>query len=417
MHDLLLLCTGIPRPAAYGASARLWRVLRHLGGRYRVHLGCFGDEAVDRRAEGLVRQFCQSSYIARPAPVPTRPGTFAWLTGSAQIPEARHDGLQSWVERVWTERRPSRALALGASLAHYIAMKPEVPARRIIDHVDLSGGPEIARWGEACRSMPPLRRWLLAREARARLGMAGQGAVSWHAHVVASASVGECLRDLVPEAAGSIHHVPDGIDTAWFSPDDHPAAPLARGGPILAFAGDPEHPASIEAIAWFAKVVLPQVRTIHHDAQFLVPRGSSVDALSHLTHVPGVVLTGPAADLRALLAHSSAVVAPQRADARMELLQAMAMAKPAVATTAAAGELVSAAGRELWFADGVDAFAHSIDLALDPRIGPAIGRAARVRVQADLAWEAVMERFDRLLEGQTIPSRPVVWPITSGSGR
>lgn len=417
MHDLLLLCARIPRPAAYGEAARLWRVLRHLGGRYRVHLGCFGDEAVDRRTEGLVRQFCHSSYIARPVPVPPRPGAFAWLTGSTRIPVAQHDGLQAWVERVWTERRPSRALALGAPLAHYIAMNPEVPARRMIDHVDLGNGPEAARWGEADRPMPPLRRWLLAREARARLGTAAPGAASWHAHVVASASIGECLRDLVPEAAGFIHHVPDGIDTAWFSPHQHLAAPIARGGPILAFAGDPVHPASVEAIAWFAKAVLPRVRTTHHDARFVVPHGRSVGALSHLDQSPGVVLTGPATDLRALLAHSRAVVAPQRADARMHLLKAMAMARPAVATAAAAGELASAAGRELWFAEGVDAFTHSIDLALDPRIGPAIGCAARVRVQADLAWEAVMERFDRLLEGQTIPSQPVVWPITSGSGR
>jgi glycosyltransferase involved in cell wall biosynthesis len=44
MQDLLLLTPGLPHPAHPGASMRAWRMLRHLSGSYRVHLGCFTDD-------------------------------------------------------------------------------------------------------------------------------------------------------------------------------------------------------------------------------------------------------------------------------------------------------------------------------------------------------------------------------------
>src|SRR5688500_12956227 len=64
MQDLLLLTPALPHSAQPGTSMRAWRMLRHLSGSYRVHLGCFTDESADRRHEGFVRQFCHSVFFA-----------------------------------------------------------------------------------------------------------------------------------------------------------------------------------------------------------------------------------------------------------------------------------------------------------------------------------------------------------------
>lgn len=416
MLDLLLLCPEVPRPAASGHEARLWRVLRHVAGRYRVHLGCFADEALDRRTEGLLRQFCHSSYFARPRPAVSRPGRLALLAGRWEPPAARHAGLQAWVERIWAERRPARALAMGASLGHYALIRPDIPARRIVDHHELVHGEDAARWLLPPGMLPPIRRWLLALEARALVLPGGAGAPAWHAHLIASSAVAERLRDAVPDQGHRIHHFPDGIDGNWFSPDQRLDDPLPRGGPTLLFAGGVRTRKAVEAAAWFAREVLPRLRAARPETRLVIPGEEAVAGLSALVTVPGVVFTGPSVDRRALLLHADVVVAPHREAERGGLLEAMAMARPTVATAAAAAELGTHAGHELWLAEDAEAFARAVDIALDPRVGPPIGRAARIRVQADLSWEAVLERFDRLVEGQPSPRQPVVWPITSRSG-
>jgi glycosyltransferase involved in cell wall biosynthesis len=417
MLDLLLLCPEVPRPASSGQGARLWRILRHVAGRYRVHLGCFADEAFDRRTEGLLRQFCHSSYFARPRPAVSRPGTLALIAGRWEPPAARHAGMQAWVERVWAERRPARVLAMGASLAHCALMRPDVPARRILDHHELVHGEDAARWLQPPDRMTPLRRWLRALEARALLVPGGAGATTaWHAHLVASSVVAERLREAVPGHGHRVHHFPDGIDGSWFSPDRGLRNPLPRGGPTLLFAGGVRDRGTAEAAVWFVREVLPRLRSVRPGARLVIPGEEAGAGLAALAAVPGVVFTGPSVDRRALLLHADVVVAPHRDAERSGVLEALAMARPTVATAAAAAELGIHAGRELWLAEDGPSFARAVDAALDPRIGPATGRAARLRVQADLSWEAVMERFDRIVEGQPNPRQPVVWPITSRSG-
>ena len=55
MKDLLFLAHRIPYPPNKGDKIRSWHLLRHLAERYRVHLGCFVDDAQDHRHEPVLR--------------------------------------------------------------------------------------------------------------------------------------------------------------------------------------------------------------------------------------------------------------------------------------------------------------------------------------------------------------------------
>jgi polysaccharide biosynthesis protein PslH len=416
MHDMLLLCLQVPRPAASGEPARIWRILRHLSSRYRVHLGCFGDDALDRRAEGFVRQFCHSSYIARPLPQQVKPRPLAVLAGSSPVPPLRHSGLMSWVERVWADRRPARALAVGSALGHYVMLRPDVPARRIIDRVELSGSEEAVRWAQPADEMTPLRRWLLARQARALLGDPGGPAGGPHADLIASSSIRNCLGDLLPDRAGRLHHLPDGVDADWFSPRHRFADPRPEPAPCVLLGGGAKMRGAAAAAAWFATAVLPILLARRPDLRFVVPGGAADPEFARLAGLPGVRLLGPVPDLRPWMAHSAAVVAPHRMPAHAAVLEPLAMARPLVASPDAVEGLGLGEGCEFWIADTPDAFVRSLGEALDPRLGTATGRAARRRIEAEFRWEALMDRLDRLLEGQSSPSQPLVWPMTSRSG-
>lgn len=416
MHDMLLLCNQVPRPAVSGGSARIWRILRHLSGRYRVHLGCFGDESQSRRAEGFVRQFCHSSYIARPAPQPGKPRPLAVLAGSSPVLPARHSGLMSWVERIWSDRRPARALAIGSELGHYVMLRPDVPARRIVDRVELADAAEAARWREPPELMTPLRRWFLARQARALLVEAGGSAAYPHADLIASSSIRDCLGELVPDLGERLHHLPDGVDADWFSPRLRLPDPRPARLPCLLLAGGAEAPGAAAAAAWFASAVLPQMLALQPKLRFVIPGAAADPAFARIARLPGVVVTDPVRDPRPWLAHSVAVVAPHRVAAHASVLEAMAMAKPVVASPDAVDGLGLGGGTEFWIAHTAESFVRFLAEAMDPRLGPAAARAARRRVEAEFRWEVLMDRLDRLLEGHPSPSQTPAWPMTSRSG-
>ena len=128
------------------------------------------------------------------------------------------------MERVWNERRPTRVLALCATMAPYALMRPDLPARRVLDRSDIGGDALADGW----RPTQAIWRWLQARELRALMLLDQHRLAPWDASLLNCGPAVEKLRQLLPEITGRIHHVPDGIDTVRFSPDSGRQASLCR---------------------------------------------------------------------------------------------------------------------------------------------------------------------------------------------
>jgi glycosyltransferase involved in cell wall biosynthesis len=92
------------------------------------------------------------------------------------------------------------------------------------------------------------------------------------------------------------------------------------------------------------------------------------------------------------------VVAPLRVARGIQnkVLEAMAMARPVVTTPDCARGLSVRPEAEIEVAsDAADFAAKTLRLIDSPRAG-ALGRAARLRVLSDYAWEASLDRIERL---------------------
>jgi len=72
------------------------------------------------------------------------------------------------------------------------------------------------------------------------------------------------------------------------------------------------------------------------------------------------------------------------------------MGRPTVVTSDALEGIAAEPGRELFLADGAEAFAAACLEAAGPKGAP-MGVAARARVLADYAWPSLLTRFDALL--------------------
>ena len=114
-----------------------------------------------------------------------------------------------------------------------------------------------------------------------------------------------------------------------------------------------------------------------------------------------VSVTGTVADVRPYLQHAAVVVAPLRLARGIQnkVLEAMAMARPVVASADCAAPIEALPGRELIPATDAAGFVREISALLaDPERARAVGAAGRRRVVAGYSWPAHLAGVDRYLD-------------------
>ncbi len=157
---------------------------------------------------------------------------------------------------------------------------------------------------------------------------------------------------------------------------------------------------NIDAVRWFAGDILPLIRRQHPAARFTIVGRAPTDEVRALARLPGVAVTGEVADVRPWLAAADAVVAPLllARGVQNKLLEAMAMARPVVASAAAAEGIDAVAGEHLLVADDAAGMAAAVGSLFDDRKGAGrMGQAARVRMISRYGWDARLAPLGELL--------------------
>jgi sugar transferase (PEP-CTERM/EpsH1 system associated) len=209
----------------------------------------------------------------------------------------------------------------------------------------------------------------------------------------------ELFGRLAPECAGRIEAVGNGVDAEYFSPEHDLASPYPEGEIPIVFTGAMDYWPNIDAVTWFVSDILPRLRSAWPRVRFYVVGmrpAPSVQALAG----PAVGVTGTVPDVRPFLRHAAVVVAPLRVarGVQNKVLEAMAMGRPVVVSSACANGLDATVGRDLEAASDGDHFVAAIDALLrDPAHAAAMGAAARARVLARYSWNAHLSRIDRYL--------------------
>jgi glycosyltransferase involved in cell wall biosynthesis len=135
------------------------------------------------------------------------------------------------------------------------------------------------------------------------------------------------------------------------------------------------------------------------DARFVIA-GRNPTADVRRLEGPRVRVTGAVADIRSWLDAADLVVAPLRIARGIQnkVLEAMAMAKPVVASPAAHEGIEADAGRELTVADGAAATAKAIRrLLAAPDEAATLGRAARARMVESYGWDKRLAPLEALV--------------------
>jgi glycosyltransferase involved in cell wall biosynthesis len=217
-----------------------------------------------------------------------------------------------------------------------------------------------------------------------RRAVAGYDAVTTVAEADATT-----VRSLAPDARVVV--IPNGVDADEYRPLEFPPAERR-----LVFVGAMNFPPNVAAARHLVREVLPRLRTPGVTVQ-LVGR-SPTEAVRRLAS-DRVEVTGTIDDVRPYLAAATLVVCPlvSGSGIKNKVLEAMAMARPVVATPLAVEGLSLDRGDEVALGRSPAELAAAIDRLLgDGRAGEEMGRRARDLVVRRYTWEACAAAYDRL---------------------
>lgn len=399
MTELLFLAHRIPYPPDKGDKIRSFHLLRHLASRYTVHLGAFIDDPRDWAHVESVKTMCGETCFAALHATSARLASLAALaTGeSLTLRYFRDARLAHWVRDLLASRRIERALIFSSAMAQYLEGASINGLRRVLDFVDLDSD-KWRQYGE--RSRGPAQ-WLYRREARKLFESERRYAGIFDASLFVSEVEARLFTARAPEAAGRVSVVMNGVDTEYFSPKRAYPNPYPADEAALVFTGAMDYRANVDAVAWFALEVLPQVRSEASKACFYIVGSRPVRQVRDLARLPGVRVTGTVPDTRPYLAHARVAVAPLRMarGVQNKVLEAMAMARPVVASSQAIAAISPCAELLQWSADAPAAVTHALVQLLREPAPAAHGEALRAHVLRHYSWRDKLTRVEAILEG------------------
>ena len=387
MDEILFLAHRVPFPPDRGDKIRSWNLLRHLAGLGRVHLGCLADDDAEAAlAEGL-----RAALGGRIGDihVSIRPrsrlgaGLKALATGApVSLTSFASPDLQRFVYGLLAHDRIGTVFAFSGQMAQFVP--GQWPGRFIMDFVDMDSA-KFAAYADEGRG--PLA-WIHRREARELLKHEVATAARADVSLFVSEAEAALFRPHAPRA--DVRMLANGVDLDFYSP----SADLPRledgAGPLIVFTGQMDYLPNADAVLHFAREALPLVRRDHPAVRFAIVGRNPTAAVLRLDGRDGVIVTGAVEDIRTWLAGADVVVAPLRVarGVQNKVLEAMAMARPLVASGAAFEGIEAEPGRDLLVADGPAAQARAVAQVLADRAGAeAIGRAGRARMEQAYRWE------------------------------
>jgi sugar transferase (PEP-CTERM/EpsH1 system associated) len=390
MGDILFLAHRSPFPPDRGDKIRAFNVLKHLAARHRVHLVAFADDPRDLKAKkGLVPFTASRSILWRgksrqralvEALMQRRPASLTAFDN-----QAMHEVVADLLER----RSIDTIYVFSGQMAQYLPAKTR--ARVIMDFCDM----DSLKFADYARASHWPMRLLMQREANLLFQFERRVARRVDASLFVSEAEAELFRKR--SGAANVQVIENGIDTDFFDP----ATSFRRmdtTGKLIVFTGQMDYRPNVEAAIWFAETVLPHIRLIHPDAVFAIVGRNPTAAVSALAKQDGVRVTGEVADVRPWLEAAACVVAPLKIARGIQnkVLEAMAMARPVVASGPAA-EGIDHDGTIL-SGDTVAEVSNAVNgLLSDPHGAAAMGHQARERVQARYGWNARLASLDALI--------------------
>ena len=409
MANILYLVHRLPYPPNKGDKVRSYHLLKHLVKQHRVFLGTFIDDPEDEQHIETLRSLCTDLHVVNLNPRYAKFRSLNGLLASQPLTLSyyRDSSMADWVEKTCKRHHIDAVGVFSSAMAQYVEAIPRL--RTVIDFVDV----DSAKWTQyAPQHRWPLS-WLYRREGRLLLDYERRMAARAARSFFVTENEAALFCRLAPECTVRVDTVCNGVDSDYFSPDDDRPSPYAADELPIVFTGAMDYWPNVDAATWFAAEVVPGLLERWPTARFYIVGRSPTPEVQALASEK-VMVTGTVPDVRPYLQHAAVVVAPLRVARGIQnkILEAMAMARPVIASSECAAAVDAVSGQELLtattpqeFVDRASGLLESAETAAD------MGKAGRRRGIERYSWGAHLRGIDHYIAHTT--SKPAGQPSFS----
>lgn len=404
MSEILFLAHRAPWPPDRGDRIRSWRIAEALRALAPVHVAALADSETDAEVARahMARDYASLAFRVRRTSRPAALARSLVRHTPASVEMFRDRGLERDVQAILSTRPVSAIVAFSGQMAAYLPPRAGFSGRIVMDFADVDSA-KFEQLGAGAGALSPMG-IVNRREGRLLARWEAAHARAADAATFVTEAEAALFRSRSGLGADHVLAIGNGIDTGFFDPDadfDRSAAPPRDpASPLAVFTGQMDYRPNIDAVSEFARTILPRWRESEAGARFAIVGRAPTAEVRALARLPGVIVTGEVPDVRPWLAAADAVVAPLALARGIQnkLLEAMAMARPVIASSGAAEGIDADHGAHLIVADGAGPTAAAlVSLGSDSRRAAAMGAAARQRMTEHYGWEARLAPFRGLV--------------------
>ncbi len=386
---LLFLCQNLPYPPDAGAPIRSYHTLRLLAEDFRVSALCFVRRSTRpsrndiEAATQVLRGLVETIEVFE---IPQDAGSLRLLRDHLFSVVSGRAYTRWTYESTAFREQLDRELAQGSfDLVHVdsldlVAYLPRLEGRRVVlSHHNVES--QLLR--RRAESETGLRRRYLQLQAKLLDREERRWCPRVDLNVVVSREDAETLRSVAPGVSTLV--VPNGVDSREFTPG--PVAPRRE----IVFVGGHTWFPNRDGMEFFVRDILPLIRERDQEVQ-VTWVGRASEEIRRTYAELGVHLTGYVEDIRPYVSRAACFVVPLRVGGgtRLKILDAWAMGKAVVSTSAGCEGLDVQPEENMLVADDPETFAAAVLRVLDDvSLREHLGHGGRATVQELYDWHII----------------------------
>lgn len=385
---ILVLCDRFPYPLENGQNLRIFHYVRELAARHAFDLLCYADPGAAAPAP-LRPLFRSVRTFPRPRGAPA--SGVSRLLAAFRLDEfcPRSDAVAAFLAREGRAADWDLVWISGWDMVVNLPAEFEFPV--LMDAVD-EGVLEHVRELKRARSPGAAARTLK------RLLMNYRFERRYFRPADACLFVSEVDAAFFSKVSPGTptHVVHNGVDTDYFKPGSG-----GESNHDVVFEGNMSFPPNADAAVYFASSVLPLIRARVPGVRFRIVGKNPAPEVAALAGAD-VEVTGFVDDVRPYLDRAAVFVCPLRKGAgiKNKILQAWAMGKAVVATSASTGGLAVREGENILVRDDPAGIAEAVvELLENPARRKSLAAAARATVEARYGWARQARALEAVMSG------------------
>ncbi|MCV2886046.1 TIGR03087 family PEP-CTERM/XrtA system glycosyltransferase [Aestuariibacter sp. AA17] len=386
---LLYLCHRIPFPPNKGDKIRSFNILKKLSEQFDIYLGAFVDDPYDWQYASKLNAYCKDVFLLNQNKLLCKvKGTAAFLTGEAiSVPYYGSRKMQQWVNKTIAAQNIDNIFIYSSVMAQFVTSHAK-NAHVVVDFVDVDSD----KWRQYAEGKQGLAKWVYAREHKTLQKFENTVTAFVEHALFVSPQEADLFKQQLPETLRNrVSGMLNGVDSAFFDPTASFDEEVNEAINV-AFTGAMDYWANVDAVLWFVEHVWPKVREKQPQATFYVVGGNPTAQILALDGKNGIVVTGRVKDVRPYIAEANVIVAPLQIARGIQnkVLEAMAMAKPVVATSMAM-EGIGADTPHAIVEDEPTRFAQQVTAYIDTQ---QTAQSSRDWILDTFQWHNTLEQLD-----------------------